>query len=535
MPPLTDQIPLLTEPKLQEVHEALRAGKYVGLDPRGRVYVSDESVGPPMEAGDERFVEAKLGELRALLADGWNVSIQPDGTIQGSGPRHQLQKYLAAPDPAVDHQDAELIRAAIRDGQQVEVHPDGTVVLARDPHYSSTPVDEARADRVVAQFDEEVASGQLREHLVSGQALSIESEGTVGYASASAVVRASEPISFPGTGEGRTEGEAGGQPANEPDGSTPTSTELVERRVAAVEADAEALHERANAKGQEAIGLSEARDRIEREHSAMVARQKAEAEVAAKDATRAREQRATVAQERQQAAEARARGDARAAEEAEERAEFMELAADAYEARAQRATAEAERLQGEADTLAEDLEQARTAFEEASEQFVEWDGAADRLDDQARLLREALELHRQADEFEPVAVDGGDEVTGVASDVRQIDEEDTAAPDAVTGGFEATSEPNEEELDLDDLVEPENDPLDLDHLAEPENDPLDLDHLAEPENDPLDLDHLIEPENDPLDLDDPSLSEPDTAIEPFDDPDPATTETDPTVEPIDGI
>lgn len=226
--PVRADVPEIEIFEPDRLRTALRDGHRVVIGDDGHIRVFEER-GRPMTDEQIDYLESKLPELRHRLGEGWNFTVETDGTIGGNGPWGA--HYYASSNGQISEQAMAEVRAAVGQGQDVSIAPDGTIVTS-DPA-QAVSADQARKN--LDTFNREVESGALTERMAAGQGYDLNPDGTGGYSAIAPMTgpkvadqtaglgttQTADPTSGPEpTGEQSRSGEPGVEP---PTGTTKAS------------------------------------------------------------------------------------------------------------------------------------------------------------------------------------------------------------------------------------------------------------------------------------------------------------------------
>ena len=161
---------LLDDADLRGIRDALREGKKVGLSSDGKIHVFDTPEGPPIDIASETFIEAKLGEIRSLLQHGFNATLHPSGEINANSHDGKFN-YQADETVALTATDRDTIRRMIVGGADVGITPDGTIQYSQRAGVAIRSLNQA--DRVMAELDRQITTGQVAAEAAAGRGLTI--------------------------------------------------------------------------------------------------------------------------------------------------------------------------------------------------------------------------------------------------------------------------------------------------------------------------------------------------------------------------
>jgi hypothetical protein len=367
------------EQMLQEMSVALSQGRRVRFTADGQASASLEaSAGMQQSAAD--FLGTKVDEINGLRQRGFEVNVDPDGSIYAFLP-DKSERYLANPDAAIDTLEQMFVHQVIRDGATLMIEADGSMAY-RANTTGPKPSDDVVAQRI-AHFDEQVATGKIAAAASESKGFEIAADGSMTY------VLEMEPMDL-SSGDPA----AGGPiPASPPPAvGVPDGDDL---RVEAREAStiARQIREVSYSRLEEdATTLGIERDDAARRAWSL------QQEANAADMQVKREQ-ATVERLREHAEnwEADAAGDDIFAEEAAERVGKATAMANAAQARLDNAQTRAVALREEAAAATADVARLETAIDENLDDYQKLADAARSIELRAGVLETAADFEDQAD------------------------------------------------------------------------------------------------------------------------------------------
>lgn len=368
---------ILDEDDMTEIRDALRAGHGVGLSGDGKVYTNHklagdhEPDGSPMTGAQQAYVEGRLGDVRNLVREGWNVSIKPDGRILANPPGNSHDRYFAGPDRTIDAEEMAWIDSAIRSGHMVHVYPDRSVLVVE--HEVGAPAAAGTADQregLVRQFHESLP--KLQADLDAGRQIMVSPDGSL----TTPDVEASKYL----------------YPADDEVPPTLRNADALDEEAAQLRAHAEALHEAGRTLTKEIDVRGAKADQLEQAvHSARAASTTAQ-EQADKIQNEANATGLRATDHDNQADALVAQGRTVEAEEYREVAASLRARQVSLTERAESAHKAAVAEAAKADELQSQLPERITWHPQA----VPIEKVADQLDEKARLLEEAARSERDA-------------------------------------------------------------------------------------------------------------------------------------------
>jgi hypothetical protein len=170
VPPTAPDADILDDADLRGIRDALREGKKVGLSADGKIHVFPTPEGDPIDLPSETFIESKLGEVRSLLQHGFNATLHPSGEINANSHDGKFN-YQADETVGLTDTDRSTIRRMIVGGAEVGITPDGTIQYSQRLGVATRSLNQA--DRVMAELDRQISSGQLATEAAAGRGLTI--------------------------------------------------------------------------------------------------------------------------------------------------------------------------------------------------------------------------------------------------------------------------------------------------------------------------------------------------------------------------
>ncbi len=173
--------PIVDEDKVQEMSAALAEGRRVRFSPDGQSSASLDA-GNPIQQPAADFISTKLDEINDLLGRGFEVAVDPDGSVFAYN-ADRTGRYLANPDAQIDSMEQLFVHESIRRGGTVVIESDGSIAYQIDPA-ATAPSPEAVAARI-AQFDAALAGGDVSLTLQNGKSVTITPDGVIDFTATS--------------------------------------------------------------------------------------------------------------------------------------------------------------------------------------------------------------------------------------------------------------------------------------------------------------------------------------------------------------